>query len=163
MILEYFRRRRSVGWFLGAGLLGLVILAFVVLYFPDFMGDPATAALRQEVVWVNGQPITATRFLDRYRVRTQALQEQTGGSFTPTLARQIGLPAQVAAELAQERILLLEAERHGLTATDREVGQAIQSDPSLQIEGVFIGRQRYLDLIVNPGSRAVVEACVNIG
>lgn len=144
MILEYFRNRRSVGWFLGAGLLLLVIVAFVALYFPDFMGDPATAALRREVAWVDGEPIAASEFLDRYRQASRSYQEQSGGQFSPALARQIGLPDQVAAELVRDRILRLEAARLGLFVSDSEVSAFITESPSFQRDGVFVGRDAYL-------------------
>lgn len=147
MILEYFRNRRSVGWFFGAGLLGLVILAFVALYFPDFMGDPATAAMRRGVAWVDDETIPASDFLERYRQLAQQYQEQTQGQFSATLARQLGLPEQVAADLVRARVLVLEAERHGLRVTDAEVGTAIANSPAFQREGAFIGAAAYLDLL----------------
>ena len=147
MILEYFRNRKSVGWFMGAGLLGLVILAFVALYFPDFMGDPATAAMRRGVAWVDGDPIAASTFLDRYRNVARMYQEQSGGEFSPALARQLGIPEQVVGELVRSEVLEREARRHGLHVTDAEVGTSIAASPSFQQEGVFIGRDAYLSLL----------------
>ena len=147
MILEYFRNRKSLGWFFGAALLGLVIIAFVALYFPDFMGDPATAALRRGVAWVDGEPIPASVFLDRYRDTARRYQEQTGGSFSTALARQLGIPEQVVSELIRSRVLVLEAERHGLQVTDQEVGASIRTTPAFQQNGVFIGTDAYLDLL----------------
>ena len=147
MILEYFRNRRSVGWFMGAGLLALVILAFVALYFPDFMGDPATAAMRRGVAWVDGQPIAASTFLDRYRNVARLYQEQSGGEFSPALARQLGIPDQVVGELVRSRVLVLEAERLGLQVTNAEVGTNIATSPTFQENGVFIGRDAYLSML----------------
>ena len=147
MIFEYFRNRRSVGWFMGAGLLGLVILAFVALYFPDFMGDPATAAMRRGVAWVDGEPISASTFLDRYRNVARTYQEQSGGEFSPALARQLGIPDQVVGELVRSRLLVLEAERHGLQVTNAEVGTSIATSPTFQQNGVFIGRDAYLNML----------------
>ena len=147
MILEYFRNRKSAGWFFGAALLGLVIIAFVALYFPDFMGDPATAALRRGVAWVDGEPIPASVFLDRYRDTARRYQEQTGGSFSTALARQLGIPEQVVSELIRNRVLVLEAERHGLQVTDQEVGTSIRTSPAFQQNGVFIGTEAYLNLL----------------
>ncbi len=147
MILEYFRNRRSVGWFFGAGLLGLVILAFVALYFPDFMGDPATAAMRRGVAWVDDEAISASDFLDRYRQVAQQYQQQSGGQFSASLARQLGLPDQVAGDLIRARVLVREAERQGLEVTDAEVGTAIANSPTFQVEGSFIGAAAYLDML----------------
>ncbi len=147
MIFEYFRNRRSIGWFVGAGLLGLVILAFVALYFPDFMGDPATAAMRRGVAWVEGEPIQASTFLDRYRNVARMYQEQSGGDFSPALARQLGIPEQVVGELVRSRVLLLEAQRLGLQVTNTEVGTSIATSPTFQENGVFIGRDAYLSML----------------
>lgn len=147
MILEYFRNRRSVGWFVGAALLGLVIIAFVALYFPDFMGDPATAAMRRGVAWVDGDAIPASTFLDRYRNVARMYQEQSGGEFSPAMARQLGIPEQVVAELVRSRVLVLEAERLGLQVTNAEVGTSIAASPTFQQNGVFIGRDAYLNML----------------
>lgn len=147
MILEYFRNRKSVGWFFGAGLLLLVIVAFVALYFPDFMGDPATAAMRREVAWVDDEAISASEFLDRYRQAARSWQEQSGGQFSPALARQVGLPDQVAAELVRDRLLVLEAKRFGIRVSDSEVGEWITTAPSFQQNGAFVGREAYLGML----------------
>ncbi|MYB31666.1 MAG: hypothetical protein F4Y20_03835, partial [Acidobacteria bacterium] len=147
MILEYFRNRRSVGWFVGAGLLGLVILAFVALYFPDFMGDPATAAMRRGVAWVDGEAIPASTFLDRYRNVARMYQEQSGGEFSPALARQLGIPEQVVGELVRSQVLVREAERLGIEVTNTEVGTSIATSPTFQENGVFIGRDAYLAML----------------
>ena len=147
MILEYFRDRRSVGWFVGAGLLALVILAFVALYFPDFMGDPATAAMRRGVAWVDDEPISASTFLDRYRNIARMYQEQSGGDFSPALARQLGIPEQVVGELVRSQVLVREAQRLGIEVTNTEVGTSIASSPTFQENGVFIGRDAYLAML----------------
>ena len=147
MILEYFRNRRSVGWFVGAGLLALVILAFVALYFPDFMGDPATAAMRRGVAWVDGEAIPASTFLDRYRNVARMYQEQSGGDFSPALARQLGIPDQVVGELVRSRVLVREAERLGIEVTNTEVGNSIATSPTFQDNGIFIGRDAYLAML----------------
>ena len=147
MILEYFRNRRSLGWFVGAALLGLVIIAFVALYFPDFMGDPATAAMRRGVAWVDGEAIPASTFLDRYRNVARMYQEQSGGEFSPALARQLGIPEQVVAELVRNRVLVLEAERLGLQVTNAEVGTSIATSPTFQQNGAFVGRDAYLSML----------------
>jgi peptidyl-prolyl cis-trans isomerase D len=128
-------------------LLGLVILAFVALYFPDFMGDPATAAMRRGVAWVEGEPIQASTFLDRYRNVARMYQEQSGGDFSPALARQLGIPEQVVGELVRSRVLLLEARRLGLQVTNTEVGTSIATSPTFQENGVFIGRDAYLSML----------------
>jgi len=147
MILEYFRDRKSVGWFAGAALLVLVILAFIALYIPDFMGDPTQALYNQEVAWVDGDPIRASEFLGRYQQTSRQYQEQMGEAFTPAFARRMGLPLSVAGELAQRMLLIKEAERHGIKVTDAAVGEAIRTSPAFQQNGAFMGREAYLSLL----------------
>ncbi len=147
MIFEYFRNRKSVGWFVGAVLLALVIVAFVALYFPDFMGDPATAAMRRGVAWVDGEPISASAFLEDYREAVRRYQVQSGGEFSTALARQLGIPDQVVGELVRHRILVLEAQKHGILVTDAEIGNSITNAPAFQQNGVFVGRDAYLDML----------------
>ncbi len=149
MILEYFRNRRSVGWFAGAGLLVLVILAFIALYIPDFMGDPTQALYNQEVASVDGEPIRASEFLARYQQVSRQYQEQMGEGFTPTFARRMGLPLSVVNDLAQRRMLVAEAERHGIEVTDDAVGEAIRALPVFQQGDGFMGREAYLALLAS--------------
>ncbi len=147
MILEYFRDRRSIGWFAGAGLLILVILAFIALYIPDFMGDPTQALYNREVAWVDGNPIRASEFLERYQQTSRQYQEQMGEAFTPTFARRMGLPLAVVGDLVQRRVLVAEAERHGFEIPDAAVGEAIRTLPVFRQNGDFMGREAYLELL----------------
>jgi peptidyl-prolyl cis-trans isomerase D len=74
-------------------------------------------------------------------------QEQSGGDFSPALARQLGIPEQVVGELVRSRVLLLEAQRLGLQVTNTEVGTSIATSPTFQENGVFIGRDAYLSML----------------
>ena len=145
-MLKYFRDRKSIGWLVGAGLLFLVIAAFVLLYIPDFM-SPSGPTGTGNVAWVEGSPITAQEFQRSYRAQENQYRAQLGSQFSPGLMRQLGFDNLVVRELVQNKILLLEAERQGLNVTDEEVGDAVVSLPVFQADGKFIGRQAYLDLL----------------
>ncbi len=131
----------------GAALLILVILAFIALYIPDFLGDPNQALNNREVAWVDGEPIRASDFLGQYRQVSRQYQEQMGDAFTPTFARRMGLPLSVVGEMIQRRVLVAEARRHGIEVTDSAVGEAIRTLPAFQRNGTFMGREAYLDLL----------------
>ena len=63
-MLKTFRNRKSFGWIFGAGLLVLVIFAFVAFYIPDFFGPQgANTTTGGDVAWVEGDPISAQSFL----------------------------------------------------------------------------------------------------
>jgi peptidyl-prolyl cis-trans isomerase D len=145
-MLKYFRNRKSLGWLVGAFLLLLVILAFVVFYIPDFL-SPQGMAGSGEVAWVEGTPISSQEFLRSYRAQEQQYRQQLGPQFSPDLMRQLGFDNLVLRQLVQNQILFLEAQRQGISVTDEEVSQFIVSLPMFQSGGKFIGRDAYLSLL----------------
>jgi peptidyl-prolyl cis-trans isomerase D len=146
--MKYFRDRKSLGYIVGAFLLGLVILAFVAFYIPDFLRATGRSQSRAgEVAWVEGKPITSQEFLRIYRAQEQQYRQQLGGQFSPDLMRQLGFDNLVLRQLVQNQILLLEAERQGLSVTDQEISEFIVSFPAFQSEGKFIGREAYLNFL----------------
>ncbi|HSF18869.1 MAG TPA: SurA N-terminal domain-containing protein [Vicinamibacteria bacterium] len=158
-MLKYFRNRRSMGWLIGASLLGLVIFAFILLYIPDFMSPGSLAGATGNVAWVDGTPISAQDFQTSYRAQENRYREQLGAQFNPGLMRQLGFDNLVVRELLQNKMLLLEAERQGLSVTDEEVRDFIVKLPTFQTGGKFIGREAYLRLLSqNAMSAAAFEA-----
>jgi len=145
-MLKYFRNRKSLGWLVGAFLLGLVILAFVAFYIPDFL-TPTGVAGSGEVAWVEGTPISSQEFLRSYRMQEQQYRQQLGPQYSPDLMRQLGFDNLVLRQLVQNQILFLEAERQGISVTDPEVSEFILSLPMFQSGGKFVGRDAYLNLL----------------
>ncbi len=130
-------------------ILWLVIFVFVLFVFVDFGGTvgrggslPAEAAAR-----VGDTEISYREFERTYRQAENAYRQAYGADFTGELATQMGLPLQVLNQLVNERILLAEAKRMGLTVTDEEVRRAIVEMPELQRDGKFIGREAYQELL----------------
>jgi peptidyl-prolyl cis-trans isomerase D len=164
-MLSYFRDRRSLGWLVGAFLLVLVIFAFIAFYIPDFMGPGGAGGTGGEVAWVEGSPISSEDFLRSYRMQENQYRAQLGPQFSPDLMRQLGFDSLVLRELVQNKILLLEAERQGISVTDDEVSDLIVNDPSFHAEdGKFIGRAAYLSLLAqNSLTAAQYEQLVRQG
>ena len=152
-MLKYFRNRKSLGWLVGAFLLGLVILAFVVFYIPDFL-RPGSGRGANNVAWVEGAPISSQEFLRTYRSQESRYRNQLGSQFSPNLMRQLGFDNLVIRGLVQNKILLLEAERQGISVSDEEISKYIVSDPSFQSAGKFIGREAYLGMLAQNGLTA---------
>ena len=150
-MLKYFRNRKSVGWFMGAFLLMLVIVAFVALYIPDFMQPSGAAGATGDVAWVDDDPISSRAFIQGYRVQESMYRQQMGEQYNPNLLRQLGLDNYILQQLVQEKTLTLEARRLGMSVSDGEVSSSIQNDPSLQQDGQFIGRDAYLKLLAGAG------------
>ncbi len=145
-MLKYFRNRKSLGWLVGAFLLVLVIFAFVAFYIPDFLKTTGVSRTG-EIAWVEGTPISSQEFLRSYRAQEQQYRQQLGPQFSPDLMRQLGFDNLVLRQLVQNQILLLEAERQGISVADQEVSDFILSFPAFQEAGKFIGRDAYLSLL----------------
>ena len=150
-MLKYLRNRTTMGYLVGTILLVLVIFAFIVLYIPDFMGSGGGANSSGEVASVEGVPITAQHFVQRYQLQERIYRAQFGEQFNPGLMKQLGLDEMVLQGLIQEVLLAVEADRQGLIVTDRELSEQILKDPSFQSNGQFIGRQAYLTLLRQNG------------
>ena len=151
-MLKYFRNRRSMGWLMGSSMLVLVIFAFIAFYVPDFLAPAdGVGTATGTVAWVDGDPISSREFLQGYRLQDAQYRQQLGAQYSPDLLRQLGLDNFVMQQLVQEKVLTLEAERLGLTATDSEVSENILSDPALQRDGQFIGKEAYIGLFAGRG------------
>lgn len=151
-MLKYFRDRRSMGWLLGSGMLMLVIFAFVAFYVPDFLApDVGAGSATGDIAWVDGDPISSRAFLQGYRVQDAQYRQQLGAQYSPDLLKQLGLDTFVMQRLVQEKVLTLEAQRLGLSVADSEITENIISDPNLQQDGQFIGKEAYLTLLSQVG------------
>jgi peptidyl-prolyl cis-trans isomerase D len=149
-MLKYFRNRKTIGYAVGSVMLMLVIVAFIALYLPDFMG-PAGASLDNEVANVEGISISAQQFQQTYQMQERVYRAQLGGQYNPALLKQLGLDEMVLQRLIQDTLLVVDAERQGLTVTDQEVTEQITEMPNLQANGQFIGKQAYVRLLREQG------------
>jgi len=138
--------RRHMGWLKWS--LGLVVLAFVIFYIPDFLrGNAAGAGLGDTVATVQGRDITAGDFRRTYDAQLQAYRNAYGGNVSEQLLKQLGIDQQILQQLVDQQAALVEADRLGIKASDEEVRQRIFSAPAFQENGAFIGEQRYQQLL----------------
>ena len=128
--------------------LGLVVLAFVFLYIPAFVGDPGAGIVPGGVlVEIEGRQITVDAFRRVYLQQLQAFQASSGGEVSEETLRQLGIDRQILQQMINDEAQLVEASRLGLTVTDAEVRERIVSLPGLQENGQFIGEDRYRQLL----------------
>ncbi|HEY3045126.1 MAG TPA: peptidyl-prolyl cis-trans isomerase [Vicinamibacterales bacterium] len=138
--------RRHMGWLKWS--LGLVVLAFVIFYIPDFLrGNAAGLGLGDTVATVQGRDITAGEFRRSYDAQLQAYRNAYGGNVSEQLLKQLGIDQQILQQLVDQQAALAEADRLGIKASDEEVRQRIFSAPAFQENGAFIGEQRYQQLL----------------
>src|SRR5262245_13000683 len=140
------RMRRHRNWLKWS--LGLVCLAFVIFYIPDFLrGTGADAASADSIARVNGHDITAGEFRRTYQAQLQAYRSAYGGQMSDQLLKQLGIEQQILQQMGDERAALAEAERVGIDVSDEEIRQRIFAMPAFQENGAFIGEARYNQLL----------------
>src|SRR5947207_5356692 len=125
-MLDKMRRHRS--WLKWS--LGLVCLAFVIFYIPDFLrGSGADAASGDTIAKVEGHEITAGEFRRTYQAQLQAYRSAYGANMSDQLVKQLGIEQQILHQMLDERASLAEADRLGGTVSDEEVRQRILGMP----------------------------------
>jgi peptidyl-prolyl cis-trans isomerase D len=140
------RMRRHRDWLKWS--LGLVVVAFVLFYIPDFLrGTGADAASSDTIASVQGHTITGADFRRTYQAQLQAYRSAYGGQMNEQLLKQLGIENQILQQMVDERAALAEADRLGIEVSDEEVRQRILSTPAFQENGAFIGEQRYQQLL----------------
>src|SRR5580765_8541236 len=140
------RMRRHRDWLKWS--LGLVCVAFVLFYIPDFLrGTGAAAASGDTFAKVNGREISGAYFRRTYQAQLQASRSAYGGNMSDQLLKQLGIEQQILQQMVDERAALAEAERLGIKVSDEEVRQRIFAMPAFQENGGFIGETRYQQLL----------------
>ena len=136
--------RRHIGWLKWS--LGLVILAFAFLYIPDLSNSTPqlTGALTDVVATVGEREITVGEFRTVYLRQLRNYQAQSGGEITGEILRSMGRDRQILQQMIDEYAALQEAERLGVTVTDKEIRDRIVSFPAFQQNGQFVGEQAYI-------------------
>ncbi|HSC28418.1 MAG TPA: peptidyl-prolyl cis-trans isomerase [Vicinamibacterales bacterium] len=140
------RMRRHKGWLKWS--LAIVVVAFILLYIPDFLRDPsAGAGLTDVVATVDGRDVTVGRFQRVYQQQLQAYRSAYGANMDDRLLRQLGIEQRIIQQMIEEELALAEASRLKITASDAEVRARILALPAFQENGRFIGDQRYRQLL----------------
>ncbi len=130
-----------------------VVAVFVLFVFVDFGATvPTGSAPNDSAVTVGDREVTFSEFRSRYQRMEEVYRQAYGEQFSPELARQMGLPLQVLNSLVAEKVLLAEAERSGLAATDEEVRRRIlELDVFRTAQGAFIGEAEYQRILKTNG------------
>jgi peptidyl-prolyl cis-trans isomerase D len=141
-MLDTFRRAQPA---VIKGVLGAVVIAFVATIFLEWGWqrpgplDTHLAKVGTEIISVRDYQVAYNNLADFYR---RLYQDR----FTEELARTLNLKQQALDTLIQRKILLNEAKRQGLTVTDAELIEKVQSFPVFQVGGSF-DRDRYMQIL----------------
>lgn len=147
------RMRRHKGWLKWS--LGLVVVTFILLYVPDFLGGRGRYSLQgtggadlgDTIASVEGRRITAGEFRRSYMNQIQAYQNAYGGQMNEQLLKQLGIDQRILQQMIDEEVALAEADRLDIASSDAELRQRILTMPAFQENGKFIGDQRYRQLL----------------
>jgi peptidyl-prolyl cis-trans isomerase D len=127
------------------GVLGAVVIAFVATIFLDWgwqrpgRSDAHLATIDGEAVSLHEFEITHNNLRDVYR---RIYQDR----FNEDFARTLNLKQQALDTIVQRKLLIHEAHRQGLTASDAELIDKVHSYPVFQVDGRF-DHSRYLQVL----------------
>ena len=140
------RMRRHKGWLKWS--LAIVVLAFILLYIPSFLGNRTSDVATSDVlVRVDGSDITVGEFRKIYQSQMQQYRAAYGGKVSDQMLKQLGIDRQVLAQMETERALMADAARRGISVTDEEVRQRILLLPYFQENGQFVGEATREELL----------------
>jgi hypothetical protein len=95
------RMRRHRDWLKWS--LGLVCVAFVLFYIPDFLrGSGADAASGDTIANVEGHEITAGEFRRTYQAQLQAYRSAYGANMSEQLLKQLGIEQQILQQMVDD-------------------------------------------------------------
>ena len=141
-MLDHMRRHKA--WLKWS--LGLVVVAFVLLYVPSFLkaGGPSSS---DTIATVEGRDIKAGNFRILYSQQVDAYRQAYGAQLNDQLLKQLGIEQRLIQQMIDQEAVLAEAKRLNLSVTDSEVKARLLRLPALQENGVFVGYDRYHQML----------------
>jgi len=136
-----FLRKRKRNWVIIL-FLGAIIVSFALFVGSGKFRDPA----RADVAEINGEPITQREFALQYEREVQRYRELLKGSLTAEMVKGLNIKGNLIESLIQKKLVLQEARRLGLGATDDDLANHLAQAPEFQIGGRF-SKERYLQLL----------------
>jgi peptidyl-prolyl cis-trans isomerase D len=98
---------------------------------------------------VDGQSIPISEFALVYNRTVKRYSDGGKNKTDPETLKAMGLPRQVLEEMIASKVRQVAAKRFGVDVTSNEVRHAIETYPSFQDKGGFIGVERYKDLLAS--------------
>jgi peptidyl-prolyl cis-trans isomerase D len=139
-----------------------LVAASMVLYLGAFFSceDPKVTSGEWSVK-IDGEPLPATQLRNAARAIDNNYRQMFGESYEQ-LRPSLQLGSVAVNEMINSELVRRDAKSIGLTVADGELADAIRTDPSLSPDGVFIGTERYTEILNRqyPGGVAAYESAV---
>jgi peptidyl-prolyl cis-trans isomerase D len=114
-----------------------IILSFIALTFIWWGVGTYSEQGRNVAATVGGEAITSNELAEAVAGIEKTYREVYGDAFTSEMAKALNLKKQAMDSLVQRKILLAEAGKMGLSATDEEVQREIAAIPAFHQNGQF--------------------------
>ncbi len=139
-MLDLMRRKQRLKIVLWAVIFSLA-LGMLLFFVPGVnIGNVATDTA---IATVDGESISARDFALAYRARIQRLTDGKGNRIDMETLKALGIPAQILDSMIATKVVEVAAKRFGIEVTPDELRQALEADPNFQVDGVFVGLERY--------------------
>jgi peptidyl-prolyl cis-trans isomerase D len=143
-MLDIMRRKKRLKIILWLVIFSLA-LGMLLFFVPGInIGNVTTDT---SAATVDGQTIPMNDFVSAYRRVVKQYSNRGKNKVDAETLKAMGVPKQVLDELVTERVLQTVAKRFGIDVTENEVRRAIETYPSFQDQGKFIGIERYKALL----------------
>ena len=123
-----------------------IILGFIAITFVWWGVGTYSERERDVAATVGDETISMRDLAEAADGMSKVYRDVYGGSFTPEMAKALNIRKQALDTLVQRAILLAEARKLGVTASDDEVQREIASTPAFQVNGQF-SEERYQSLL----------------
>ncbi|HSL91820.1 MAG TPA: SurA N-terminal domain-containing protein, partial [Candidatus Limnocylindrales bacterium] len=123
-----------------------IILGFIAITFVWWGVGTYSERERDVAATVGEETISMSELAEAADGLSKAYRDVYGESFTPEMAKALNFRKQALDSLVQRTILLAEARKLRLTASDAEVQQEIAFTPAFQVNGQF-SQERYQSLL----------------
>ncbi len=127
---------------------GLIILSFVIGYtmLTAPTGSDSSSAGNNVAARINDDVISYTAYQSTYSNLYNLYQSIYQGNFNAEAEKQLNLPKQALLQLVHESLLVQEAEKLGISVSEKELVNSIAQFEAFQENGAF-NRTRYMQVL----------------
>jgi peptidyl-prolyl cis-trans isomerase D len=152
-MLDIMRRQKQLKLILWVVIAGLA-LGMVLFFVPS--GNMGGEEIDSSAATVDGNSVPMREYLNAYRGIVDRLRKNQKTPMDAETLKSMDFPKKVLDELITRKINVVLAKRFGIEVSPAEIRQAVQSYPSFQYQGQFIGVDNYKSILAQ-NNYTVVE------